>query len=73
MEPQIIEKNSTPLRNEVPFCIKYSMNKVDLKFLQNYCHVTAYTIPKRVIIPYSHKASQQKIASEGLLSFQVSF
>lgn len=45
MVPQIIEKNSTPLRNEVPFCIKYSMNKVDLKFLQNYCHVTAYTIP----------------------------
>lgn len=33
MEPQIIEKNSTPLRNEVPFCIKYSMNKVDLKYI----------------------------------------
>ena len=24
------------------------MNKVDSKFLQNYCHVTAYTIPKWV-------------------------
>ena len=44
MEPQIIEKNSTPLPNEVPFCKKNSMNKVDLKFLQNFCYATAYSI-----------------------------
>ena len=53
MAPQIIEKISTPLRNEIPFCIKYSMNKVDSKFLQNYCYATTHAIPKWVIFEKS--------------------